>query len=101
MIKITNPSQEPQASSKAPNPDLKDMVVLCTLKINIESHNLDHGCIRDQWQYPNQDQDAIPKLGTSSILQNPKKRTQWTLMYFTPSKSRGSQNLEYWYIKGQ
>ena len=43
MIKITNPSQEPQASSKAPNPDLKDMDVVCTLKINIESQNLDRG----------------------------------------------------------
>ena len=68
MIKITNPSQEPQASSKAPNPDLKDMDVVCTLKIKIESQNLDHGCIHDKWPYPNQDQGAKPQPGTSRIL---------------------------------
>ena len=38
-IKMTNPSQEPPASSKAPNEDLKDMDVLCTFKIKIESQN--------------------------------------------------------------
>ena len=36
-IKMPNPSQEPPASSKAPNDDLKDMDVLCTFKIKIES----------------------------------------------------------------
>ena len=41
-IKIQNPSQEPPASSKAPNLDLKDMNVLCTFNIKIMSQNLDH-----------------------------------------------------------
>ena len=40
-IKIFNPSQEPQVFSKAPNQDLKEMDVLCTLKIKLESQNLD------------------------------------------------------------
>ena len=31
-IRMPNPSQEPPASSKAPNEDLKDMYVLCTFK---------------------------------------------------------------------
>ena len=47
-IKMPNPSQEPAASSKAPNQDLKDMDVLCTFQINIESQNLDHGCFEAQ-----------------------------------------------------
>ena len=47
-IKKQNPSVEPPASSKAPNQDLKDMDVLCTFKIKIESKNSDHVCIRDQ-----------------------------------------------------
>ena len=34
-IKMTNPSQEPQASSKASNQDFKDMDVLYTFKIKI------------------------------------------------------------------
>ena len=70
--KMPNPSKEPPASSKAPNEDLKDMDVLCTFKIKIESQNLDHGYIKDQWPYPNQDQDAKPQSGTSSVLQGPK-----------------------------
>ena len=35
-IKIPNLNQEPPASSKAPNDDLKDMDVLCTVKIKVE-----------------------------------------------------------------
>ena len=122
-IKMPNPSQEPPASSKAQNEDLKDMDVLCTFKIKMESRNLDHryikdqwpytnqdqawavskvksqpaiqpaghlsynfcqlqlnwetqnldhGCVKDQWSYCNQDQDAKPQSGTSSVLQSPK-----------------------------
>ena len=46
-IRMPNPSQEPRASSKAPNEDLKDMDVLCTFKIKRESHNSKHGSIKD------------------------------------------------------
>ena len=35
-IKMPNPSQEPPASSKAPNQDLNDMEVLCTFKTKID-----------------------------------------------------------------
>ena len=45
-IRMPNPCQEPPTSSKAPNEDLKDMDVLCTIKIMIESQKLDHGCIK-------------------------------------------------------
>ena len=47
-IKMLNPSQEPPESSKAPNEDLKDMDVLCTFKINIDSQNSEYGCTKDQ-----------------------------------------------------
>ena len=60
-IKMPKPSQEPPASSKAPNKDFKDMDVLCTLKIKIECQNLDHGYVKDQGLYQNQDQDDIPQ----------------------------------------
>ena len=46
-IKMQNPSQEPPAQNKAPNQDLKDMDVLCTLTIKIESQNSEQGCIKD------------------------------------------------------
>ena len=60
-IKLPNPSQEPLASSKAQNEDLKEMDVLCSFKIKKESQNSEHGCIKDQWPYPNHDQNAKPK----------------------------------------
>ena len=70
-IEITNTSQEPLASSKAPNEDLKGMGVLWAFKIKRDSQNLEHGCIKDQWPYPTQDQNAKPQSGTSSFLQCP------------------------------
>ena len=73
-IKIKMPylSQEPPASSKAQNEDLKDLDILCTFKVKIETQKLDHGYIKDKLSYPNRDQDAKPLSGTSSIHQNPK-----------------------------
>ena len=40
-IKMPNSSQEPPASSKAQNEDLKDVDVLFTFKIKIKSQKLD------------------------------------------------------------
>ena len=57
---MPTPSQDPPASSKAPDEDLKDMNVLSTFKTKIESQNLDQGYIKDQWSYPNEDQDGEP-----------------------------------------
>merc|ERR1711954_385855 len=71
-IKRMNPNLEPPASSKALKEDLKDMDVLCTFKIRIESQNLDHGFINDLRPYPSQYQDTKPHSGTSTILQSPK-----------------------------
>ena len=58
---MPNPSEEPPASSKSPNEDLKDMDVLCMFKIKIESQNLDPGCIKDQQLYAHQNQNAKPQ----------------------------------------
>ena len=41
-INMPNPSEELPVSSKAPNEDLKEMDVLCTFKVKIESKNLEH-----------------------------------------------------------
>ena len=67
-IQMPNPNQEPPASSEIPNQDLKDIDVLCTFKMKIESQKSDHGCTKDQWPYLNQEPDAKPQSGTSSIL---------------------------------
>ena len=85
-IKLPNPSQEPPASSKTPNQDLKDMGVLCTSKTKIESQNLDHGYVKDQGPYPNQDQDAKPKSGTSASSKAPNQDLK-DMVFFASSKS--------------
>ena len=59
-IKMLNSSQEPPVSFKAPNQDFKDIDVLYTIKIKIEGEMLRHVSIKDQWPYPNSDQDAKP-----------------------------------------
>merc|ERR1711954_282554 len=71
-IKISYPSQKPSVSSKVTNENLNDMDVLFTFQRKIESQNSEHECITDQGLYPNQDHDAKPQSGTSSISQSPK-----------------------------
>ena len=67
---MQNPSQETPASSKAPNQDLKDIDVLCTFKIKIESQNL-------ELPYPNKGQDVKPQPGASSVLKIILERQKW------------------------
>ena len=100
-IRMPNSSQEPPASSKAKNEDLKDMDVLCTFKIKIKSKNSDHEYIKDQWPYPNQDKDAKPQSGTSSILQSPKSGLQGHEWSFTFKIKKESQNSNHGCIKDQ
>ena len=69
-IKRPNSSQEPQAPTKAPNQDLKDMDILCNFKIKIKSHNMDVTKTSDHIQI--QDQDVNSQLETYSILKSPK-----------------------------
>ena len=70
-IKMKNLSLEAPVSSKAPNQDLKDIDIHCTYKFKIKSKNLEHGWTKDQWPCQNQDLDAKPQSGTSSVLQSP------------------------------
>ena len=62
-IKMLNSTQEPPASAKAPNEDLKDMDVLCPQN---QERQPKFG------PYPNYNQDAKPQSGTSSLLQSQK-----------------------------
>ena len=71
-VKMLSSSQEPPASSKAPNDDLKDMDALCTFKSKIERRNSNYGFIKDEGLYRNEDQDDKLHSGTTSVLQSPK-----------------------------
>ena len=57
---------------RCPNSRLKRRGCCLYFKIKMESQNLELGCIKDQWPYPNPGQDAKPQSGTSSILQSQK-----------------------------
>ena len=80
-IKIINPSQEHPASSNAPNQDLKDMDVLSTFKIKIESQKKTSDHIQIKIKIPTQ----VKNLQCPPKLQI---RTLKTWMFFAPSKSR-------------
>ena len=73
-FKIQSPSQEPSASSKTRNKDLKDKYVILTFETKIKSKNLKNGFIKDPWPYQNHNQDAELQSGASSILKSPKSR---------------------------
>ena len=55
--------------------------------IKIERKNMEPECTRDQWSYPNQDQDTSPESGTSSVLQS-QDADLMTGILFVPSKSK-------------
>ena len=84
MVKLSNPRQEPPAPTKAPNQDLMDMDVFWTFKMKIECWNLKIGYMKDQWPYPNQEQDAKPQ----SEISKETIGTKLTWIFFAPSKSR-------------
>ena len=54
---MPNPSQELPACFTAQNEDLRHG---CSLHLQNQDRS-DNGCIKDQWPYPNQDQDAKPQ----------------------------------------
>merc|ERR1711954_137099 len=91
-IRMPNPSQEPPASSKAPDQDLKDMDVLCTFKIKIEPKFRSYVYqrpvtifkLRSRCQNSARNLQPPPK---------PKMRTLRTWMFFAPSKSRYRANI--------
>ena len=68
-IMMTNSRQEPPVFLKIPNEDLKDMAVISTLKIKIESQNqtlgvtknVDHTKIKIKIQNPSQEPSASSK----------------------------------------
>ena len=100
-INMLNLSQEPPASSKGSNKNLKDIDALCAFKIKIESPNFDHRCIKNQRPYPNQDQDAKPQSGTSRSSKAPYDDLKDMDVLCTFKIKIKSQNLEHRSIKDQ
>ena len=93
-IKVPNPSQIPTASSKALNEDLKDMDVLCTLKIKLYSQNSDHGCGKDQRPYPNKFKVPSPTQEPSAFSKAQNEDFQDLDVLCTFKIKRERQDLE-------
>ena len=70
-IRMQNPSQEPPSSSSGPNEDFKDMDILCTFKIKIESQKLIMGMSKTsdhiQMKMPNSSREP-PVFPTTAKL---------------------------------
>ena len=74
-IKMPNPSQQPPASSKAQNEDLKDIDVHCTFKIKIESKKFESLVYQRQMSITNHQHCPKPQMKIWS-----------TWIFFAPSK---------------
>ena len=48
IVEMMNPTQEPPKTTQAQIQNFKDIDVLSTFKIMIESQNMAHWCIKDQ-----------------------------------------------------
>ena len=100
-VKMLNPSQEPPASSKALNEDLKDIDVLCTLKIKIENQDSDYGYMKTSYhiqiniKIPNPSQE--PPVSSKALNEDLKDID--ALCTFKIKIE--SQNLYHGYIKDQ
>ena len=83
-IKMSTPSQEPPASPKGPNKDLKDMGVPCTFKIKIESQNLEYGLLKtiDQIQIKIKMSTPSKEPATSCKVQNEDLKDIYVLCTF-------------------
>ena len=98
-IKMPNSSQEPPMSSKAPSEDLKDMDVLCTFKISIESKKLDQGYIKNQWSYPNKIKMPNPTQEPPASSKAPNEDSKDMDVLCTFKIKIESQNLDHGCIK--
>ena len=72
----------------------------CSLHLQNQDRdpNLEHGCIKDQWPYPNQDQNAKLKPGTSKAPNEDLKDMDALCTFKIKIES---QNLEYGCTKDQ
>ena len=98
-ITMSNTSQEPPESSKAPNEDLKDMDVLCTFKIKIESKNLIMGTSRTNDHF--QIKIKMPKSNEESPLcyKSPYQDSKYMDVLCNSKIMIESHNSEYGCIK--
>ena len=67
---MPNPCQKPPAPIKDKNQDLKDMDVLCTFKIKLNGQNSDHGCLKEQLLYSNQDPNVKPQSRSFDFIKH-------------------------------
>ena len=100
-IKMPESSQEPPASSKAPNGDLMDMDVLCTFKIKIESQNSDPGYIKTSDNIQIKIKMRNPSQEPPESSKCPNENVKDIDVLCTFKMKRESQNLDHGSITDQ
>ena len=74
---------------------------LCYFKIKIESQTSEYDCTKDQWPYPNQDQDPNPSQESPASCKAPNQDFQDIENLCNFKIKTESQNLEHWCTKDQ
>ena len=97
---MSYPSQEPPASFKAPNWDLKDMDNICNFKIKIEKQNLEYGCTKSV-SISNQYQDANPSQKPPASSKAPNQELKDMDVLYAFKIKIDSHNSEYGCTKDQ
>ena len=73
-VQMPNPSQEPPVSSNAPNEVSKDIDLLCTLKIKLESQKLEYRGIKDHCPYQIKIKMQNPSQEPPASIKAPNKK---------------------------
>ena len=84
---MPRPSQEPAASSKVPNQDLKEMDVLCAKRKNMD--------VLKTSMYPNEDPNLNPSHEPPASSKAPNQDLKDTDVLYTFKIKIESQNAEY------
>ena len=87
QIKDAEPQSETYSFLQSLYKNLKDMEVLYTFKINLNSQNSDHGCIKEQWPYSNQDPNIKPESGSLDFIKNEAHKLKSNFIYLTKQSS--------------
>lgn len=87
QIKDAKPQSGTYSFRKSLYLSFKDMDVLYTFKINLNSQNSDHGCIEEQWPYSTQDPNIKPKSGSLDFIKNEAHKLKSNFIYLTKQSS--------------
>ena len=87
QIKDSKPQSGTYSFLQILHQNFKDMDVLYTFKINLNSQNSDLGCIKEQWPYSNQDPNIKPESGSLDFIKSEAHKLKSNFIYLTKQSS--------------